>query len=240
MQHNSSTQETPLTTIITNMPSSKTDSAPELKQIIDLPLSTTPAICKGRTFIVTGASTGLGYEAAKHLVLAGAAKVIMACRSLETGEKARKEILDAITSAYSPTTQTVLEAWPLDLSSYASVTAFASRANKDLDRLDVVIQNAGIAASDPSHFAEGHRVTTTVNVLGTTLLGLLLLPKLTETAKCFYSAPTDGSDRLESWNRPHMAFVSSSAGHSMPSAAWDSIRGDAVTGLDKMDNVFMV
>lgn len=222
------------------MSSSKTDSAPELKQIVDLPLSITPAICKGRTFIVTGANTGLGYEAAKHLVLAGAAKVIMACRSLETGEKARKEIFDAITSSSSSSTHIILEAWPLDLSSYASVTAFASRASRDLDRLDVVIQNAGIAASDPSHFAEGHRLTTTVNVLGTTLLGLLLLPKLTETAKRFYPAPTDDSNGPQGWNRPHMAFVSSGAGHSMPSAAWDRIKGDAVTGLDKMDNVFMV
>jgi retinol dehydrogenase-12 len=92
----------------------------------------------GQTVIVTGANVGLGLEAARHIVNLGAAKVILAVRSIDKGEAAKKDI-EATSGKRG-----VVEVWQLDLSSYASVEEFAAKASK-LDRLDVLLENAGIA-----------------------------------------------------------------------------------------------
>lgn len=129
---------------------------------------------EGQIVIVTGANVGLGFEAARHITRLGAAKVIIACRSVEKGEEAKKSI------EASEKSSGVVEVWQLDLSSYESVEAFAKRAN-DLPRLDVILENAGIATRS-FNLAEGNEQTITVNVVSTYLLGLLVLPKLKETA----------------------------------------------------------
>lgn len=68
----------------------------------------------------------------------------------------------------------------MDLTSYKSVKAFCQRAN-GLERLDIVVENAGIAV--PAYeAAEGMESTITVNVVSTFLMALLLLPKLREDA----------------------------------------------------------
>lgn len=76
---------------------------------------------------------------------------------------------------------TVVEVWELDLASFASVKAFASRA-QSLTQIDVFCENAAVAAYDYG-CAEGHERTIVVNVISTFLLGLLLLPKLQSTSK---------------------------------------------------------
>lgn len=127
-----------------------------------------------QTIIVTGANSGMGLEAARHFVRLDAAKVILAVRSLAKGQAA----VDDITA----TTERpgVTEAWELDLASYASVEAFARRANA-LPRLDVVVANAGVFMFKFER-AEGDELTVTVNVISHMLLALLVLPKLRETA----------------------------------------------------------
>lgn len=130
----------------------------------------------GQTVIVTGSNTGLGKEAARHFARLGAAKVILAVRNTKAGEDAKADIES--TTQCGPST---VEVWSLDLSSYASVKAFAARASKELDRIDVLCENAGIATEQKQLF-EGHESTITVNVISTFLLALLMLPKLKETA----------------------------------------------------------
>lgn len=98
------------------------------------------ATYEGQTVIVTGANVGLGLEAARHIVNLGAARVILAVRSIDKGEAAKKDI-ETTTGKTG-----VVEVWQLDLSSYASVEEFAAKALK-LDRLDVLLENAGIATS---------------------------------------------------------------------------------------------
>ena len=86
---------------------------------------------------MTGANSGLGKEAARHFVCLRASKVILGCRTLSKGEEAKRDI-------ESTTRRTgVVEVWPLDLADYASVKSFASRA-EGLERLDIVLENAGI------------------------------------------------------------------------------------------------
>ena len=135
----------------------------------------------GQTVIVTGSNTGLGLEAARHFTRLGAAKVILAVRTVSKGETAKQSIES------STERKGVVEVWPLDLGSYESVKEFAAKAGK-LDRLDVLLENAGIAKTGYS-VMEDNEATITTNVVSTFLLGLLLLPKLRETGQKFNITP---------------------------------------------------
>ena len=135
----------------------------------------------GKTVVVTGSNTGLGLEAARWFVTLDAAKVILAVRSLEKGEIAKADI-EATTLR-----KNVVEVWELDLSSYASVKANAARLSK-LERLDVVLENAGIVTFKWRLYEENESSITT-NVVSPLLHGLLVLPKLRETAKKFKTTP---------------------------------------------------
>ena len=137
----------------------------------------------GKTIIITGANTGLGLDCAKHLARLGAARLILACRSVARGEKAAQSI-----DAACPGHKTSIAVWALDLGSYASVLAFADRVNAELERLDGVIENAGVLHSEYS-LAEGNETTLTVNVISTFLLAILLLPKMRESASRYGIVP---------------------------------------------------
>lgn len=176
-----------------------------------LPLLATLNNCLGRTYIVTGANSGLGLEAARHLVNAGAAKVVLAVRNTVAGRKAVEDI------EKSTGKSGVAEVWLLDLASFGSVKAFSQKATTELDRIDAVIENAGVAISERV-LAEGHNMTVTVNVLSTLLLGLLLLPKLKNVAQRYGILP-------------HLVFVSSMAGFDVQ-GLWDMIRDSPVTKMD--------
>ena len=143
----------------------------------------------GKTVIVTGANVGLGLEAARHFARLGAAKVIIASRSIQKAEAAKKSIEQ--TTKCGPD---VVEGWLLDLCSYESVKAFAERCN-GLQRIDAMVENAGVTTRQFS-MAEEDETTITINVVSTFLLALLVLPKLKETAKRFNT-------------RPNLAIVSS-------------------------------
>jgi retinol dehydrogenase-12 len=136
----------------------------------------------GKTVVVTGANTGLGLETARHFTRLGAAKVIIACRTISKGEAAKQSIEES-----TKKTGTV-EVWELDLSSHASVKAFTARASSELERLDILVENAGIQAARFT-LVEGHESTISIDVISTFLLGLLLLPKLKETAAKFNTLP---------------------------------------------------
>lgn len=135
----------------------------------------------GKTIIVTGSNVGLGLEASRHLVRLNAAKVILGVRNVEKGERAKKEIEE------STQRLNVVEVWQVDLSSYESVKQFAKKV-EGLARLDAVIENAGIAVN-VYKTSEDNESTITTNVVSTFLLGLLVLPKLRQTAVQFNVTP---------------------------------------------------
>ncbi|KAL1872356.1 hypothetical protein Daus18300_004326 [Diaporthe australafricana] len=137
----------------------------------------------GKTVIVTGANVGLGLEAARHFVRLDAAKVILACRDTEKGERAKADI------ERSTARNGIVEVWPLDLCSFESVKQFCRRADQ-LQRLDVVVENAAVAMVGPrGALAEGFESTITVNVVSTFLMALLLLPTLRRAATGFNVQP---------------------------------------------------
>jgi retinol dehydrogenase 12 len=156
---------------------------PGILQFLRGQLFETPALpmasLTGQTIIVTGANTGLGLECAKHLVRLNISTLILACRSIDKGEAAKKILLSSKPGAEIAKTR--IEVWELDMSSYVSVVEFADRCENSLLRLDAVVENAGI--SQPScMLAEDNESTITVNVISTFLLALLLLPRLRESA----------------------------------------------------------
>ncbi|KAI3317933.1 NAD(P)-binding protein [Xylariaceae sp. AK1471] len=129
---------------------------------------------EGKTAIVTGSNSGIGLEVARQLLDLGIGRLILAVRSETKGEDVKEQLL-AGTSSHG---QAIIEVWPLDLSSYESVTSFADRT-KILDRLDIFINNAALTKL---HFEINknthHEETVQVNYLSHVLLVILLLPVL--------------------------------------------------------------
>lgn len=111
-----------------------------------------------------------------------AAKVIATARFLERGGPALAKI-ESETGR-----QGVAEVWALDYSSYASVKQFCAKV-AELDRVDVVVLNAGVVTPKFEIFEEDES-TITVNVISTVLLMLLLLPTLRASAKKWDIVPT--------------------------------------------------
>jgi NAD(P)-dependent dehydrogenase (short-subunit alcohol dehydrogenase family) len=127
----------------------------------------------GRTVIVTGANSGLGFEAAK--VLAGkGARVLLACRDAGRADAAMRAIGFAVPGAD-------LAFLPLDQADLASVRGAAEQAARE-PRIDVLLNNAGVMAPPLAHTKDGFELQFGVNHLGTFALTGLLLPKLAETA----------------------------------------------------------
>jgi len=120
----------------------------------------------GKIIVVTGANSGIGYEATK-LFVARDAEVIMACRSLERGEKAFDQIKKEI-----PEAKLVL--MPLDLSSFKSIHAFSSAFHKKYQRVDILLNNAGIMMTPFGLTVDGLEQQQGVNHFGHFLLTSLL------------------------------------------------------------------
>lgn len=138
----------------------------------------------GKTVLVTGSNVGLGKEAARHFAQLGASSVILAVRSIEKGEAAKKDIQSA--TKCSPD---VIQVWQIDMSSYQSVLDFGSRIDKELGRLDAAVLNAGVVKGK-FETMEQDEATITVNVVCTFLLAMLLLPKMKSTAHTYNTRPT--------------------------------------------------
>ncbi|XP_069674099.1 retinol dehydrogenase 14 [Periplaneta americana] len=133
------------------------------------------ASMKGKTVVITGANSGIGKETARDLAKRGA-KVIMACRNLETANKARDEIIEG-------TGNKDVIVKKLDLSSLKSVREFAEDVKRSISKLDVLIHNAGTADMFKSKTTEdGLEYTMATNHFGPFLLTHLLIELLKQSA----------------------------------------------------------
>ncbi len=127
----------------------------------------------GKTIIVTGGNTGLGFASVRAFVSKGA-EVIIAGRTPEKDEKARKEILDEFPEAR-------IHIMKLDLSNLGSVKQFADDFKKKFSRLDVLLNNAGIMMSPNFATEDGFEGQTGINHLGHFALTGSLLEVLLKT-----------------------------------------------------------
>ncbi|MFD4859600.1 oxidoreductase [Streptomyces atratus] len=125
----------------------------------------------GRTAVVTGANSGIGLITARELARHGA-RVLLACRDETRGKEAESRIRTAVTGAD-------VEFVPLDLADLDSVRKFA--ATHTPDRIDLLINNAGVMALPYGKTADGFERQFGVNHLGHFALTGLLLPKLLDT-----------------------------------------------------------
>lgn len=127
----------------------------------------------GRIAMVTGANTGTGYETARALARKGA-QVTLACRSREKGEAAAARI-----AAEQPRGSVAFEA--LDLADLDSVKNFAESFDRTHDRLDLLINNAGVMVPPESTTRQGFELQFGVNHLGHFALTGRLLDRLRAT-----------------------------------------------------------
>ena len=135
----------------------------------------------GRTVVVTGADSGIGFETARRLALAGG-HVVLACRNLERGQGAAERI--AAASDSGPILGST-EVRLLDTSSLDSVRGFAESFDGPID---VLINNAGIMAVDESRSPEGFELQLATNYLGAFALTARLLGRVTDRVVMLSSA----------------------------------------------------
>ena len=143
-----------------------------------VPLKPVPpsAALEDKTAIITGATSGLGLEAAKQLISSfKLGYLIIGARDLKKGESVRAQLSKI-------NRKCTVEIWSLNYEAFENVLEFCRRAKK-LDRLDLVILNAGIKPIEFRISPTGYESTLQVNHLATSLLSLLLLPVLKRTAQ---------------------------------------------------------
>ncbi len=128
---------------------------------------------KGRVAIVTGSSSGIGYETARVLA-AKNATVIIAVRNLEKGQSALEKIKDEHPEADAR----IME---LDLASLDSVRRFAEEFRRNISQLDLLINNAGVMMPPYSKTADGFELQFGTNHLGHFALTGLLLDMILNT-----------------------------------------------------------
>ncbi|KAL3471260.1 hypothetical protein BJX99DRAFT_250590 [Aspergillus californicus] len=127
----------------------------------------------GQTGIITGGYTGLGYACAEALLTHKLSHLIITVRDEKKGNAAAATLRKQYPTA-------TIEVWLLDMLSYDSIQAFVKRT-QDLQRIDFVILNAGVATgSFRLSESTNHEETFQVNYLSTVLLTFLLLPILKE------------------------------------------------------------
>ncbi len=124
----------------------------------------------GRTCVVTGASAGIGRATAHELARLGA-RVVMAVRNPEKGEKVRRVIAKATGNAE-------VEIATVDLARGQSIRAFARELAARHPKLDVLVNNAGIWSDRRQIGPDGVELTWATNMLGYSLTTDLLLPPL--------------------------------------------------------------
>src|SRR3546814_1607887 len=146
-----------------NRPSPKPDWS-----LDDMPAQT------DRIVLVTGGTSGMGYEDALALSRAGA-EAFIAARNAERGQATIERIREQVPDARVP-----LEA--VDLAKLASVRSLAERLQERLPRLDVLINNAAIMAPpERGTSADGHELQLATTYLGPFALTALLMPLLLES-----------------------------------------------------------
>jgi NAD(P)-dependent dehydrogenase (short-subunit alcohol dehydrogenase family) len=126
----------------------------------------------GKTFFITGANTGIGFEAAKVIAAKGG-RVLLGCRNPEKGKDALERIVDAHPGADVALVE-------IDLGDLASVRRAAAVVTEE-PRLDVLINNAGVMWNPKTITKDGFESQFGINHLGHFALTGLLLPKLEAT-----------------------------------------------------------
>jgi NAD(P)-dependent dehydrogenase (short-subunit alcohol dehydrogenase family) len=134
----------------------------------------------GTVCVVTGANSGIGKETAKELARLGA-RVVMVCRDESRGREAREEIQAAAFQA-APSHGDTVDLHLADLAVQEEVYALGETLRADYERLDVLVNNAGVFPEERKETVDAIEATFAINHLAPFLLTHLVLPRLQETA----------------------------------------------------------
>ena len=165
----------------------------------------------GRVVVITGANSGVGYESTVALAQKGA-RVVMASRSMDKLEQARQDLLQRVPKAQ-------VDVMKLDLGSLESVRNFAQAFNAQYDRLDILMNNAGIMLPPYGKTVDGFELQFGTNHLGHFALTGLVLPKLLATPRSRIATTSSGAYlmgqmhwddlQFERGYRPNQAYAQS-------------------------------
>lgn len=161
----------------------------------------------GKTIIVTGASAGMGLEAARQLLALNASTLILAVRNTTKGENCKASLLvDPAVKKYNK--NPTVKVMKLDMDDYSSIQSFAKAVKAEVPIVDLLLLNAGIGILTFERSVSGHERTMQVNYLSNVLLLLELLPHLEA------SAVKTGSPSRVTWvgSRTHMSSTLSDKG----------------------------
>ncbi|WP_343561672.1 oxidoreductase [Kiloniella sp. b19] len=123
----------------------------------------------GKTFVITGANSGIGFEAARYLGEKGG-DIVMLCRSREKGEAARQKL--------SALVKGKVDLILIDLGDLVSVRAAAEEIREKYEKIDALINNAGIMMTPQQKTVDGFDLQMGANHLGHFLLSGLLLHRV--------------------------------------------------------------
>lgn len=139
----------------------------------------------GRIAVITGANSGLGFEASRELARRGAA-VVMAVRNMEKGANAVARIKAEVPRAR-------LELRDLDLGALDSVRAFAERVRNEHDQVDILLNNAGLMATPAGQTKDGFETQIGTNHFGHFVLTEELMPALEAASAARVVTVTSGA-----------------------------------------------
>jgi retinol dehydrogenase-14 len=128
-----------------------------------IPPTPTGTTLTGKTIIITGGNAGLGFEAARQFLTLGAARLILACRSVSRGEEAASA-LRADPTIMKSNPKAVVEVFELDLDDYQSGLDFANRVKKEVKQLDILLNNGGICTMRYEKSKSGHERSMQGNI----------------------------------------------------------------------------
>ncbi len=150
----------------------------------------------GKVALVTGASSGIGVETVRALAQAGA-ETILAVRDADKGELVAQALVES-------TGNHRVYVLPLDLASFVSIEDMVAAFTERWNKLDMLMNNAGVMASPFEHTAEGFELQFGTNHVGHFLLTTLLLPSLLAAA-------------------PSRVVALTSIGHRRSDIIWDDV-----------------
>jgi NAD(P)-dependent dehydrogenase (short-subunit alcohol dehydrogenase family) len=132
---------------------------------------------QGKTVVVTGGNSGIGFETAAALASMGA-RVLITARNADKGRAA----VAALTERVAGKGQVQLVVF--DLADLASVRRGAAEILEQAPRLDVLVNNAGLVLTERAETVDGYEATFAINHLGPFLLTNLLLERMTASTPC--------------------------------------------------------
>ncbi|XP_037943963.1 retinol dehydrogenase 13-like, partial [Teleopsis dalmanni] len=132
---------------------------------------------KEQIVIITGGNSGIGFEIAKALATRGG-RIILACRNMPAAERAAAIIKRELGCRAAAGRVFYVEARYLDLCSFDNVHRFARNIMSEFERIDVLVNNAGVIFQPTNTTVDGFELHLQVNYLAHFLLTQLLLPHL--------------------------------------------------------------